>query len=192
MDHFVDIHLLPDPELPAHVLLSALYAKLHRALVMGGDGNTGSIAISLPGYSVRPGVNSLGSSLRLLGGQPRLQALAGTDWLGSLRDQVSVNASAAVPITALHRSLRRVQAKSNPERLRRRLIKRHGIDEAEARKRIPDSAAEMLTLPFLQLRSASTGQNFRLFLQLGQKQATAESGSFNTYGLSATATIPWF
>ena len=192
MDHFVDIHLLPDPELPAHVLMSALYAKLHRALVTGGDGNAGSIAISFPGYSDRPGAINLGRSMRLLGSQPGLQALASTGWLGSLRDQVSVNTAAAVPSTATHRSLRRVQAKSNPERLRRRLIKRHGIDEAEARNRIPDSATEMLTLPFLQLRSASTGQNFRLFLRLGPAQATAASGSFNTYGLSATATIPWF
>ena len=192
MDHFMDIHLLPDPDLPAHVLMGALYVKLHRALVMGGEGEAGGIAISFPGYSARPGVINLGRNMRLLGSQPGLQTLAGTGWLGSLRDQVSVNAAAAVPITATHRSLRRVQAKSNPERLRRRLIKRHGIDEAEARKRIPDSAAEMLTLPFLQLRSASTGQNFRLFLRLGPAQATAESGSFNTSGLSTTATTPWF
>ena len=191
MDHFVDIHLLPDPELPAHVLLGALYAKLHRALVMG-DGNAGGIAISFPGYSDRPGAINLGRSMRLLGSQPGLQALAGTGWLGSLRDQVNAKQTAAVPTTVMHRSLRRVQAKSSPERLRRRLIKRHGIDEAEARKRIPESAAEMLTLPFLQLRSASTGQNFRLFLRLGPAQATAESGSFNAYGLSTTATIPWF
>lgn len=192
MDHFVDIQLLPDPELPAHVLMGALYAKLHRALVMGGDGDAGGIAISFPGYSVRPGAINLGRSMRLLGSQPGLQALAGTGWLGSLRDQVSVNTAASVPSTATHRSLRRVQAKSNPERLRRRLIKRHGIDDAEARQRIPDSAAELLHLPFLQLRSGSTGQNFRLFLQLGPVQTAAESGSFNTYGLSASATIPWF
>ena len=191
MDHFVDIHLLPDPELPAHVLLGALYAKLHRALVMG-DGNAGGIAISFPGYSDRPGAINLGRSMRLLGSAQGLQTLASTGWLGSLRDQVNAKQTAAVPTTVMHRSLRRVQAKSSPERLRRRLIKRHGIDEAEARKRIPESAAEMLTLPFLQLRSASTGQNFRLFLRLGPAQATAESGSFNTYGLSTTASIPWF
>ena len=192
MDHFVDIHLLPDPELPAHVLLGALYAKLHRALVMGGDGNACGIAISFPGYSVRPGAIHLGRCMRLLGSQPGLQTLAGTGWPGGLRDQVSFHGMAPVPPDAMHRSLRRAQAKSNPERLRRRLIKRHGIDETEARKRIPDSAAEMLTLPFLQLRSSSTGQNFRLYLGLGQAQATAEGGTFNTYGLSATATVPWF
>lgn len=192
MDHFVDIHLLPDPELPAHVLMGALYAKLHRALVMGGESEAGGIAVSFPSYSARPGAINLGRSMRLLGSQSGLRELASTVWLGSLRDQVSTNGPTAVPLTAMHRNLRRVQAKSNPERLRRRLIQRHGIDDAEARKRIPDSATEVLTLPYLQLSSASTGQNFRLFLRLGPAQATAESGAFNTYGLSATATIPWF
>ena len=191
MDHFVDFHLLPDPELPADVLMGALYTKLHRALVMA-EGSAGGIAISFPGYSARPGAISLGSSMRLLGSQPGLQALSDPGWMGGLRDQVTISGTATVPSNATHRSLRRVQAKSSPERLRRRLIKRHGIDEAEARKQIPDSAAELLSLPFLQLHSASTGQRFRLFLRLGQERATAESGSFNTYGLSATATIPWF
>lgn len=192
MDHFMDIHLLPDPELPAHVLMGAMFGKLHRALVSGGYGATGGIAVSFPGYSGRPGAISLGHSLRLLGSAASLQALLSTGWMGSLRDQAKVSALAAVPTTSTHCHLRRVQAKSSPERMRRRLMKRQGIDDVEARRRIPDSAAEVLTLPFLQLRSASTGQNYRLFLQLGPPQASAESGTFNTYGLSATATVPWF
>lgn len=191
MDHFMDIQLLPDPELPAHVLMSALCAKLHRALTIG-DNLTGSIAISFPGYSELVGARGLGDSLRLLGSQSSLQNLTGLNWVGSLRDQVRTVATGTVPVTAVHRSLRRVQAKSNPERLRRRLIKRHGIDGAEARKRIPDSAAELLNLPFLQLHSASTGQAFRLFLSLGPMKATADGGTFNAYGLSTSATIPWF
>ena len=191
MSHFMDIQVLPDPELPAHVLLSALYAKLHRALVLDDD-NAGGIAVCFPGYSPRPGAVGLGSILRLLGSERALQALASSGWLGSLRDQVSITAVEAVPTGATYRGLRRLQAKSNPERLRRRLIKRHGIDEIEAARRIPDSAAEMLKLPFLQLRSSSTGQGFRLFLQLGPVQTSAASGTFNTYGLSASATIPWF
>ena len=191
MEHFMDIQVLPDPELPTHVLLSALYAKLHRALVLGSD-NAGGIAVCFPGYSLRPGAVGLGSSLRLLGSQPALKALTSLGWMGGQRDQVSVTGIAAVPSGAAHRSLRRAQAKSNPERLRRRLIKRHGIEEVEAAKRIPDSAAEMLKLPFLQLRSASTGQGFRLFLQLSPVLASGANGTFNTYGLSPTATIPWF
>lgn len=191
MDRFMDVQLLPDPELPAHVLLSALFGKLHRALTTQ-DGMVGRVAVSFPGYSDLAGARGLGDSLRLLGNQVALQALFSTDWVGSLRDHVSVGTTGSVPGNALHRTVRRVQAKSNPERLRRRLIKRHGIDTDEARERIPDSAAEVLRLPYLQLHSASTGGNFKLFLRLGPLQASGIAGEFNAYGLSTTATVPWF
>jgi CRISPR-associated endonuclease Csy4 len=41
------------------------------------------------------------------------------------------------------------------------------------------------------LHSQSTGQPFRLFLD-HRPCDTASAGPFNTYGLSTTATIPWF
>ena len=130
--------------------------------------------------------------MRLLGSQQALQALTATGWLSGMHDHVKASGLARVPTDAAHRVLRRVQAKSSPERLRRRLIKRHGLDETQARERIPDSATETLHLPFVQLRSSSTGQTFRLFLSLGAEQPAPVSGKFNTHGLSQTATIPWF
>ena len=50
----------------------------------------------------------------------------------------------------------------------------------------------MTDLPFLQVKSASTGQHFRLFVEHGQLQEQSCSGGFSLYGLSATTTIPWF
>ena len=187
MECFVDIELRPNPEIAANQLLGALYAKLHRTLVAN---NSTGIAVCFPGHQIKP--PSLGTSLRLLGSQPALQALTGTDWLSGMRDHVKVSALASVPSDAAHRPLRRVQAKSNPERLRRRLMKRHGLDETHARERIPDSAAETLHLPFVQLRSGSTGRTFRLFLSLGPTQHAPTVGEFNAYGLSQNATVPWF
>lgn len=187
MECFVDIELRPDPEFAAHLLLGALYAKLHRTLVP--DNSTG-IAVCFPGHQTHP--PALGTCMRLLGSRAALQALISTDWLSGMRDHVKVGALAGVPADAPHRTLRRVQAKSNPERLRRRLMKRQCLDETQARERIPDSAAETLNLPFVQLRSRSTGQTFRLFLSLGPEQPAPASGEFNAYGLSQKATVPWF
>ena len=187
MECFVDIWLRPDPETAAHHLLDALYTKLHRALVAR---NSTAVAVSFPGYQRHP--LSLGTCLRLLGSRSALAELVQSDWLSGLRDHVTTSAVAAVPVDATHRTLRRVQAKSNPERLRRRLAKRHGLDEAQARARIPDSAAETLQLPFVQLRSNSTGQTFRMFLSKGEVQSVPVLGEFNAYGLSPQATIPWF
>ena len=187
VDYFVDFELLPDPEFAAHLLLAALYAKLHRALVAC---DSSDIAVSFPDHQTNP--PSLGARMRLLGSQQALQALTATDWLSGMHDHVKVSALTGVPTDAAHRTLRRVQAKSSPERLRRRLMKRYGLDERQARERIPDGAAETLQLPFVQLRSRSTGQTFRLFLSLGAEQLVPVFGKFNTHGLSQTATVPWF
>lgn len=187
MDHHVDIQVRPDPEFPAHQLMSALYAKLHRALV--AQACTG-IGVSFPG--VDSNAPHLGLRLRLHGKFSALSALLESDWLTGMRDHVAVTPPALVPPAAQHRAVRRVQVKSSPERLRRRLMRRHGIDAQQARQRIPDGLACLAHLPFTQLRSTSTGQNFMLFIDHGPLQPGAVSGDFNAYGLSHGATIPWF
>ncbi|WP_075204014.1 type I-F CRISPR-associated endoribonuclease Cas6/Csy4, partial [Serratia marcescens] len=42
------------------------------------------------------------------------------------------------------------------------------------------------------LKSLSTGQHFRLFVKQGQLQEKPTPGVFSFYGLSASATVPWF
>ena len=187
MDHHLDITLRPDVEFPAHQLLSALYAKLHRALVRL---DASHIGVSFPDVDTR--APALGQRLRLHGRRNDLTALMQIDWLTGMRDHANVGAPLPVPADAPHRHLRRVQAKSSPARLRRRLMRRHDIDEATATQRIPDEAAELLRLPFIQLASASTGQIYRVFISHEKIQQQAVGGTFNTYGLSQAATVPWF
>ena len=187
MDHHLDIVLRPDPEFPAHQLMSALYAKLHRALVKLGATHIG---VSFPDVDAR--APTLGGRLRLHGQLDDLATLMQLDWLTGMRDHASVGTPLPVPADAPHRHLRRVQAKSSPARLRRRLMRRHDIDEATATQRIPDEAAELLQLPFIQLASASTDQTFRIFISHEAIQQQAVDGEFNTYGLSQRATVPWF
>ncbi len=187
MDHYVDIQLRPDPEFAANHLMSALYAKLHRALAA----QTGpAIGVSFPGLGGQ--IPQLGTCLRLHGTEAALTALLASSWLTGMRDHVTLTLPGRVPDTAQHRTVRRVQVKSSPERLRRRLMRRHSLSEQEARQRIPDDLACLTTLPFLQLRSTSTGQNFRLFIAHGPIQSNAVAGVFNAYGLSQEGTIPWF
>ena len=187
MSHYLDIRLLTDPEFPAHQLLAVLYAKLHRALVQL---QTSHLGVSFPGYAEAPA--NLGTTLRVYGPQTELNRLTQLDWLRGMGDYTDVRPIAPVPADASHRPLRRVQAKSNPERLRRRQMRRHGLTEAQALERVPDLAAERLRLPFVQLSSGSTGQVFRLYLRLGAAMPESAPGVFSAYGLSATATTPWF
>ncbi len=187
MSHYIDIQIRPDPEVPTHQLMAALYYKLHRELTTMASN---AIGVSFPNLCDMP--HAIGDRMRLIGTAADLATLVATDWLRGVRDHVLVSAVAIIPSSATHRTLRRVQAKSNPDRIRRRQMKRHGLTEAEAREKIPDNVARTLDLPFIQLKSGSTGHSFLLFLQLGQKQPGPLPGVFNSYGLSATATIPCF
>ncbi|ABM57215.1 type I-F CRISPR-associated endoribonuclease Cas6/Csy4 [Verminephrobacter eiseniae] len=187
--HYIDITLRPDPEFsPAH-LLNALHAQLHLALVQLG---TGDVGVSFPGFILRGEHSHLGTTLRLHGATSALQRLQALSWLRGMRDHVKTSEVAPVPTHTQHRVVRRVQAKSSPERSRRRLMRRLEIDEAQALQRIPDQEGRRLALPYLRLQSASKGQVFRLFIEHGPLLDTPSPGSFGTYGLSTQATIPWF
>lgn len=186
MHHYIDIHLRPDPEFAQHQLMAALFAKLHRWLAQT---QSQRIAVSFPGYSESPA--TLGPILRLLGPVGELARLMEHDWLQGMRDHTDVHGMAVVPAEAVQRTLRRVQVKSSAERLRRRQMRRHNLSPEEALQRAPDSCAETLKLPYLRMSSASTGQQFKFFIRLGAPCPEA-GGEFNAYGLSSTATVPWF
>ena len=187
MDHYLDIRLLPDPEFPTPLLMSALFAKLHRALVDYGGRDIG---VSFP--EVVPGKRMLGQRLRLHGTSASLDQLMAIGWLQGMRDHVMIAPAQPIPAEVQHRVVRRVQAKSSPERLRRRLMTRKSIDAEAARTAIPDSAAETLDLPYVEIASHSTGQRFKLFIEHLKPVPTAIPGPFGTYGLGAGATVPWF
>lgn len=189
MHHYIDIHLLPDPEFPTHQLMAALYAKLHRVLAQV---QSRTVGVTFPGYESGSASQTLGTTLRLIGPEADLRRLMEMEWLRGMRDHVQATAPAPIPTGVSYRSLRRVQAKSSPERLRRRQIRRHGLTEEQARDRAPDTAAERLNLPWIAMTSHSTGQAFRLYLRLGLSAPTEAHGEFNAYGLSHTATVPWF
>lgn len=185
MDYYVEIRVLPDPEFKEAVLVNALFAKLHRAFVSVDSTNIG---VSFP----EVGKKSLGNLLRLHGTQLALDNLMMLDWLKGLRDYTIATTIQPVPLNIKYRVVRRVQAKSNAERLRRRSVVKGWLTEAEAEQKISFDKQQKLNLPFAQLKSLSTQQNFRLFIQHGRMQDQPVLGKFNAYGLSCEATVPWF
>ena len=185
MEAYIELQLLPDPEFTTTTLMNALFAKLHRGLVSHGEGRIG---ISFPDV----GRTGFGSRLRLHGHAADLEKLMSLNWLQGMRDHLSCGSISAVPTNASYRIVLRVQAKSSPERQRRRLMARKGISLEAAILTIPDSQAKTLALPYLELASQSSGQRFRLFIEHFPEQSTPTPGTFSAYGLSAQATVPWF
>ena len=187
MDHYVDVRALSDPEISAAHVLNVVANKLHSALVAM---RSNDIGVSFPGFSLEP--VSLGNTLRLHGRKDRLADLLDTGFLHLLKDYIQVSDISPVPEDAVHRVVRRVQVDSSVDRIRRRQMRRHGWTEEEARRRISDSAERRLQLPYLRMRSGSTGRPFRLFIEHKDCRSTPIIGEFNSYGLSTTATVPWF
>ncbi|WP_145591461.1 type I-F CRISPR-associated endoribonuclease Cas6/Csy4 [Yersinia rochesterensis] len=184
MDHYLNIRVLSDPEFSSQALLEALFAKLHRALAATGHGRIG---VSFPGAG-----KTLGSQLRLHGGSGDLVDLQSAGWLKGLRDYCECSDILPIPTRVKYRVVRRVQVKSNAQRLRRRSVSKGWLTEEEALLRIPDNREQQCNLPFLRLKSLSSEQNFLLFVDQGDLQETPVSGTFSAYGLSSIATVPWF
>lgn len=187
MDHYIDIRLRPDPEFSAPLLMGALFGKAHRALVRVGGGKIG---VSFPKHVLSP--RTLGDCLRFHGMKPELESLMKLQWLTGIADHVQVSEVMRIPDGSAHRVVSRVQLKTNVERLRRRYVQRHQVTDEEARRLIPDSVEQKIPLPYLSIRSQSTGQTFALFVEHRALQVEPVEGVFNSYGMSTTATVPWF
>jgi CRISPR-associated endonuclease Csy4 len=185
--HYIDIALLADPEFSCVHLLGALMAKLHRALVaLQAD----DIGVSFPEYSLRP--RTLGSVLRLHGDEAGLERLMAHAWLQGMRDHVKLSDAKAVPLGAAHGVVQRRQFKTNVDRLRRRRMRRKGETMEQACAAIPQSVERQPDLPYLHVRSASTGQGFCLFVEQRVEVGAGSRGGFNCYGLSVGGTVPVF
>ena len=185
--HFVDIHIRADTETPADTLLSALFGRLHQVLVHNGALHT---AVTFPGYRLVP-VMTLGTTMRLVGPKAQLQALPLDVWAEDMEGEIDIMPMLSVPADVPHRTVRRAQSHSNVERMRRRQMRRHGITWEQAVDKIPATARKLLSLPHLDVESASSKEIFRFFIKVGE-EVEAALGPTNAYGLSATGTVPWF
>jgi CRISPR-associated endonuclease Csy4 len=186
MNYYLEFRILPDPEFPSSIILNILYNKLHKALVQTGSSGIG---VSFPDFDNKR--NRLGERLRLHGSDVHIKNLIANLSLSALLDHLRVGDVQEVPKRVSYVTVKRVQCKSSAERIRRRQIKRHQLSDEDALIRIPDSVQKQLTLPYVTLKSDSTGQSFRLFLNQ-QIKRNPVTGTFNAYALSDEATVPMF
>lgn len=186
MNHYIEFRILPDPEFSSSIIMNLLYNKLHRALVQMGSVDIGA---SFPDYDNKR--NRLGDRLRLHGGDVHLKNLIANLSLSAILDHLREGDVQEIPNRVSYVTVKRVQCKSSAERIRRRQIKRHQLSDEDALTRIPDTAQKQLSLPYVILKSESTGQSFRLFISQ-QIVAHHVIGKFNAYALSGQATLPMF
>lgn len=183
MNHYIDIKINPDAEMRENVLLNKVYTKFHKRLY---DLTSTDIGVSFPEYNIR-----LGKTLRIHGTIQCLQVLQSENWLGGLAGYCSITEILQIPDQVNYRIVSRIQTNMSPAKLRR-LIKRDSIKPEEIKRYKARMFQKGINNPFLELESKSNKHNHRRYILFGNLQNEPVTGDFDLFGLSKTATIPWF
>lgn len=183
MDSYINIDLKPDAEMRLNVLLNTVYTKFHKALC---DVKSTNIGVSFPEYEVM-----LGGVLRIHGESSALRDLQGINWLGGIAGFCEVSDILSVPSETKYRNISRKQPVMSNSKLRR-LIKRGTIVEEDIKKYRAEMFKSGIDNPYVELVSGSNAQKHRRYFEFGQILETPVPGKFNQFGLSKTATVPWF
>ena len=192
MKYYLDITLLPGAEDSLGFLWHKVYQQIHIALAENKTINGESaVAVSFPEYGSK--VFPLGAKLRLLAKtQEQLNKFNGPQWLNRLSDYTHCTSIKEVPLSVdKFVCFKRKQCDTNIERLARRRAKRKDETLGQALQYYAGFKDEKSELPFINMQSLSGDKRFRLFIE--KETVTQEQeGGFSCYGLSKTATVPWF
>lgn len=195
MRYYVELTLLPNPEVDLYFLWSKVFQQVHLGFVERQDDQKQSvIGVSFPECKQDARFATLGSKLRLFSpSQVELEALDVRQWLDKLTDYVHISSIRPVPEKVTDYAVyQRIQPKTGRDRLVKRYLKRHPeVTQEQAISYYEAFADEQLTLPFIQLHSLSSGHPFRIWIQ-PKTVAEAREGKFSCYGLSSDTSLPNF
>lgn len=183
MNHYIDILIKPDAEMRENVLLNKVYTKFHKALCLL---KSTEIGISFPRYKV-----ILGDVIRIHGTENALAELQAMNWLGGLSGYCDINSVQVVPQDVVYRTISRKQTNMSEAKLRR-LIERDTIPAENIKVYKAKMFQQGLDNPYFELESASNKHKYRRYLVFGKLNQSIASGQFDYFGLSKTATVPWF
>lgn len=183
MNHYIDIQIQPDAEMRENELLNKVYAKFHKALF---DLQSDDIGVSFPEYRV-----TLGKTLRIHSIQSRLSELQALNWLGGLSGYCKVSEIKPIPDKTMYRTVSRIQTTMSSAKLQR-LIKRKTIAESDIKQYKAKMFQKGLDNAFVELQSTSNKQQYRFYFEFGELSELPTAGQFNQFGLSKSATVPYF
>ena len=183
MNSHIEIRLLPDPEFHETVLMNAIFTKLHKALC---DLRSTDIGVSFPRCKV-----TLGDVLRIHSEEPVLNDLQGLNWIGGMKGYCKISDVVPAPAGSKFRTVSRKQPTMSQSKLNR-LIKRGSISEEDIKKYKAKMFSKGLDNPYIELASGSNGHKHRRYIELGELLDNPVAGEFDQFGLSKTATVPWF
>jgi len=201
MKYYQDITLLPDQDVDLYFLWGKVYQQVHLALVeQKCEANKVDIGVSFPNYIYDKSRAYLGNKLRLCAStESGLNRLDAGRWLNRLRDYVHLTQVRLVPDKVEYVHFYRKQIKSLEKVAKRRATHLNiSVDEAMSFLE-KEGRGDRTDLPFIQMESLSSqhsggrvARRFPLFIQKCMSKGERNGGRFDCYGLSKTATVPWF
>jgi len=199
---YQEITLLPSDEIPCNFLWEKVFQQVHLALVetktcSSGLGNGSSqvgdyseYGLSFPKYDQQ--LNALGCKLRVFAdNESKLASLDLQRWLDRLLDYCRLSAMDTVPQGFGHARFSRRQLIGNIKKLARRRAKRKQESYEQALEYYQGLKPKCTRLPYIHVNSLSGQRRFPLFIGFDMAEEYQE-GKFSCYGLSSTATVPWF
>lgn len=200
MKYYLDITLLPNTEINLPFLWQKIFQQVHIALVDNKIGdNESAIALSIVNY----GNNDfpLGNKLRLLAdSKDTLIKLDIQQWLERLSDYSHIKSIKNVPNDIKqYAQFKRKAVKSIEKKAKRRAEHLNKPYSDVLDYLIKEGKSASCSLPFIKVESQNTKKRieqnvscqFLLFIKRDFFE-TPISGKFDCYGLSKTATVPWF
>ena len=182
--HYIEIKDMPQVDMLKTEVISFFLQKLHQIL----PHFEGRIGLAFPAYG---NDKTLGGIIRLFGSENDCDSVYIK--LQELRDYVLISESMQIPEKVRsYRIYQRDQMKGQSaiRRAEKRLTAQGKWSE-EVRQNMLQKQATQLVYPHAHLKSSSTKQQFILAIKSVYKAKSVE-GSFSTYGLSQTATVPHF
>jgi len=189
MKYYIDIKLLPDAEISLGFLWKKVYQQVHLSLV---EAKNESLALSFPQYGAK--IFPMGDILRMFApSKQEMESLDLDNWLSRLKDYIEISKILQTPdnVSYIHFKRRQFKYHNNVLKRAEHQAKRRGISLEEALEHFKDYKAKENTLPFIQVKSLSSNQELKIFIEKVEKDEELE-GNFNTFGLSKTATVPYF
>lgn len=183
MDHYIDLSLKPNAKIREAELSSKVFTKFHKALV---NLKTNQIGISFPLVN-----RKLGKLFRIHGQQSILKELQEQAWLGELSKHCKRSETTQVPSHVDYRVISQKRSNMSNAKLQR-LIARGNIDEVGIKNYKVKMLSQGFDNPYLDVFSSSTRQTRRIFFEFSVLRSEPVKGKFDTFGLSKTATVPWF
>ncbi len=193
MKCYIDITLLPSADITLYFLWEKLYQQLHLALVETQN-TSGKVSVGIAFQEYDETQNQLGNQLRLF--SPNRETLEGLQlqkWLSRLTDYLHITDMRDVPEKVeRYACFQRIQPKSSNARLARRKAKRESISLEEALAYFQSNQEQTSQLPFVKIKSHSSGQRFRLVIARTDANNLQIADGFSTYGLSSKSSLPVF